>query len=103
MKMYSASDFVKVVDEQGTELPSVPKTWIGKYLLPDGVKRASRTATSTTAATETTGTEPAGNASTEEWAAYAKTKGATDADLVASDGNPLGRDELRAAYGTPAS
>lgn len=40
---------------------------------------------------------PAGNASQETWATYARTQGATDADL---DG--LGRDELREKYGPKA-
>lgn len=47
--------------------------------------------------------EPAGNANREEWAAYARLKGATDEDLVDEDGKDLGRDVLREKYGTPAS
>lgn len=46
--------------------------------------------------------EPAGNASGAEWAAYARTRGATDEDLVDADGKPLGRDALREKYATPA-
>lgn len=46
--------------------------------------------------------EPAGNASTADWAAYARTRGAEDADLVDGDGKPLTRDELRTKFGTPA-
>jgi hypothetical protein len=46
--------------------------------------------------------EPAGNASREEWAAYARSKGATDEDLLDADGKPLGRDALRDKYATPA-
>lgn len=38
--------------------------------------------------------QPAGNASTEEWAEYAKAQGATDADVEG-----LGRNELRDRYG----
>lgn len=45
--------------------------------------------------------EPAGNASTDEWLAYAKTKGAQDSDLVDGDGKALTRDALREKYGTP--
>ena len=37
---------------------------------------------------------PAGNASIEEWAEYAKARGATDADIEG-----LGRNELREKYG----
>lgn len=46
--------------------------------------------------------QPAGNASRDEWAEYARTQGATDADLVDSDGKELGRDALRDKYGTKA-
>lgn len=48
--------------------------------------------------------EPAGNASRDAWAEYARTsKGASDADLVDEDGNDLGRDALREKFGTPAA
>lgn len=47
--------------------------------------------------------EPAGNASTEVWAAYAVSRGASEDDLKDEDGHPLGRDELRVKYGTSAS
>lgn len=47
------------------------------------------------------GEEPKGNASTEEWADFAKSKGATDADLVDEKGEPLKRDALKEKYGTP--
>lgn len=43
--------------------------------------------------------QPAGNASTEKWVEYAKAQGATDADLIGADGQPLNRDELKAKYG----
>lgn len=46
--------------------------------------------------------EPSGNASTEEWANYARTKGASDADLLDDEGKPLGRDALRDKYAAPA-
>lgn len=46
--------------------------------------------------------EPAGNASTEEWVAFARLKGATDEDLVDEDGKPLGRDVLREKFGAPS-
>lgn len=38
--------------------------------------------------------QPSGNGSTEEWAAFAKSKGATDADLEG-----MSRNEIRAKYG----
>lgn len=47
--------------------------------------------------------EPAGNASRDEWADYARSQGATDEDLVDEDSKDLGRDALREKYGTPAS
>lgn len=46
--------------------------------------------------------EPAGNASTEAWVEFAKSKGAAEADLVDAEGNPLGQRALREKYGTPA-
>jgi hypothetical protein len=46
--------------------------------------------------------EPKGNASREEWATYARSKGAPESEL-AEDGSGLSRDELREKYGTPAS
>lgn len=45
--------------------------------------------------------EPKGNASTEEWTAYARSQGATDEDLVDEDGTDLGRDAIREKYGAP--
>jgi hypothetical protein len=47
--------------------------------------------------------EPAGNASTDEWVAYAKSKGAKDEDLVDADGKPLGQRALREKFGAAAS
>jgi hypothetical protein len=47
--------------------------------------------------------EPAGNAATEEWVAYAKTKGATDEDLKDEKGDPLGQKALREKFGAPKS
>jgi hypothetical protein len=51
---------------------------------------------------EATLEEPAGNAARDDWADFAKSKGATDADLVDKDGKALTRDALREKYGTPA-
>jgi hypothetical protein len=42
---------------------------------------------------------PSGNASREEWADFARSRGATDADLVDADGKDLTRNELRDRYG----
>lgn len=47
--------------------------------------------------------EPAGNASTEAWAEYARSKGALEADLVDEQGNALGREALREKYGSASS
>lgn len=44
--------------------------------------------------------EPKGNSSRDEWAEYARSKGATDADLVDGDGNALRREEIREKYGS---
>jgi hypothetical protein len=106
-------DFVEVVDAEGNELPSVPKHWGEDQLAPGAKfkKKASGRNSSSSGkdggkdgggSDPATPEEPAGNASTEAWAEFAKTKGATDADLVDSDGKPLGRDEIRAKYGTPS-
>lgn len=47
--------------------------------------------------------EPAGNASRDEWAAYAHEQGAPESETAPLDAGGLGRDELRAKYGTAAS
>lgn len=109
-------DFVEVVDADGNDLPPVPKHW-GEDQLPLGAKfkkKASRSTGSSSSSTPATGdsgdgsqssgdggpAEPAGSARTEAWVAFAKAKGATEEDLVDEDGNALGRDALRAKYGT---
>jgi hypothetical protein len=46
---------------------------------------------------------PAGNAPRDEWEKFARSRGATDADLVDADGKPLGRDALRERYGADAA
>lgn len=43
--------------------------------------------------------EPKGNASRDEWEAYAKSKGAAEEDLVDDKGEPLTRDALKEKYG----
>lgn len=43
--------------------------------------------------------QPAGNASADEWEAYARKLGASDADLLDEDGEPLGRNALRDKFG----
>jgi len=46
---------------------------------------------------------PAGNASAEDWTAYALAHGKTEADLNGEDGKPLGRDAIKALFvDTPA-
>lgn len=44
---------------------------------------------------------PKGNASREEWAAFAAGKGASDEELQAVEDGGSSRDELRAKYGAP--
>lgn len=108
MKTYTEKDMVDVVDEAGNDLSAIPKAWLGTDLVPAGVKQKSKSSgssssssSSSTPAARQPGEEPKGNASTEEWAAYAREKGATDDDLIV-DGKELTRDELKAKYGTPA-
>lgn len=96
MKTYDKSDFVDVVDAAGNAIPgmpSVPKAWLGTDLVPPGTKKG-------TPSTDDSPSEPAGNASREEWEAYARQRGATDADLVDDDGQPLGQDALRDKFGS---
>lgn len=103
MKTYTEKDMVEVVDEQGNDLPSVPKAWLNTDLLPAGVKKKSKSSgsSSDSAPQRQAGEEPSGNASRKEWAAYATEKGAQPEDLVV-DGKELTRDELREKYGTPS-
>lgn len=98
---YTEEDMVSVVNEAGVvQENKIPKQWLGTDLAP-GLKKAGRVKA---AAAENPNEEPAGNASREDWAAYAKSvKGVTDADLVDAEGKELGRDELREKFGTPAS
>lgn len=108
--LLTEKDFVKVVDAEGKDLPPVPKHWAADQL-PAGAEKKSGRASSSSASTSSSSTpppdpdaEPAGNASTEAWADWAKrVKGATDDDLKDADGEPLKRDEIRAKFGTPAS
>ena len=69
--------------------------------VPDGIEfgdhlfdPSDTEAADTEAASTDTAAPPAGNASTEVWQAYARSKGATDADLEGKS-----RDELREQYG----
>lgn len=107
MSLYDESDFIDTVDENGKPGPRVPETWLGTSHA-EGLKKKGRTRSSSTQQTRQEPpppagpTEPAGNASRDDWAAFAKAKGATDEDLVDDQGEPLGRDELRAKYGTPS-
>ncbi|CAI9417347.1 hypothetical protein [Nocardioides sp. T2.26MG-1] len=102
-------DFVKVVDADGNDLPAVPKHW-GEDQLPAGASKKGRASSSSSSSSSTPtpppdpDAEPAGNASRDAWADWAKrVKGATDADLVDTDGKDLGRDEIKAKFGTPGS
>lgn len=106
-------DFVTVVDAEGEELPSVPKHW-DEDLLPAGASKKSARSSSTTRSSSNTGgsntppvdpdAEPKGNASRDDWAAWAtRVKGATEDDLKDEQGEPLGREAIRAKFGTPSS
>ncbi|MDP9820389.1 hypothetical protein [Nocardioides massiliensis] len=109
----AGKDFVDLVDEADEVVGSVPKHWRDDQL-PPGTKKKGRSSRSSSTSTPTGGGqrqqtpstpsgEPAGNASREDWAAYAVTQGAEEKDLVDDKGEPLGRDELRAKYGQPQS
>ena len=111
--LLTEKDFVEVVDADGNPLPSVPKHW-GEDQLAPGAKTKSKPAKKAASSSgsgsksgsgdgEKADDEPAGNASTEAWVKFAKSKGATDDDLKDAAGEPLGREELKAKYGTPAS
>lgn len=112
--LLAAKDFVAVVDEDGNDLGyQVPKHWGADQLAPGAKKKSGRAQSSSstgstqqqsqTPAAPSGDGQPAGNASRDDWAAYAVTKGATDADLVDDKGEPLGRDEIKAKYGTQPS
>lgn len=112
--LLAEKDFVKVVDAEGHDLPPVPKHWGSELLPPGAEKKSGRSTSSSTSsssgtqapATRDAGQEPprAGAGSgTDEWVAFAKEEGATDADLVDGDGKPVTRDVLIDKYGTPAS
>lgn len=105
--LLTEKDFVDVIDEEGNDLGyQVPKHWTQDDL-PAGAKKKSRgsssTGSNTPPAARAAGEEPKGNASTDEWIAFAREKGATDADLLDDDGNALGQKALREKYGTPTS
>lgn len=107
--LLTEKDFVSVVDADGNDLPPVPKHW-GEEQLPAGAKKKSKAKSSSSSSSsgkasgQSGDAEPAGNASRDDWAAYAtKVKGAKAEDLVDADGKDLGRDELREKFGTPAS
>lgn len=107
--LLTARDFVDVVDEEGNDLGyQVPKHWGADQLAPGAKKKTGRSSSSSTSGSASTQQapakpegEPAGNASTEDWVAYAKSKGATDEDLKDEQGEPLGQKALREKYGTP--
>jgi len=114
MKIYKQSDMVDVVDANDQTIPglvTVPKAWVGTALLPAGTKKGSpksgddtpsRPSRSSTPKRES-GQEPPRNgagSSTEEWVAFARESGATDADLLDDTAEPLTREALIAKYGT---
>lgn len=102
--LYTESDFVDTVDENGQEGPRVPKSWLGTEYAAGLKKKGRSSGSSSSSTTPDPDAEPAGNASRDDWAAYATTvKGAKPEDLLDGDGKDLGRDELREKYGTPAS
>lgn len=108
--LLAAKDFVDVVDADGKALPPVPKHW-GVDQLPAGAEKKSKSNSSSTSSSSSqreprkTGDEPpksGAGSSTEEWVAYAKEKGATDADLLDANGEPLKQAALVEKFGTKA-
>lgn len=86
-------------DGTATYTGSFNRTEWDAYLAKSG-KDVSPTAEVPQEPTEPTEPEsPAGNASAEEWEAYARERGASDADLLDDDGEPLGRNALRDKFG----
>jgi hypothetical protein len=116
MSKYKQSDMVDVVDAEGLAipgLPQVPKAWLESKagLVPPGTKKgkpkdpAADTSSASSSPAPTPrkpGEEPKGNASTEEWEAYAKEKGAKAEDLLDDKAEPLSRDALKEKFGAKA-
>lgn len=99
-------DFAEVVDADGNALPSVPKHWTEDDLAPGASfkKKSAKASGSTSGGSNTPADgEPKGNASRDEWAAYATTKGAPDEETKPVEDGGLSRDDLKAKYGTSES
>lgn len=106
-------DFVDVIDENDAVVGTAPKHWDESQLAPGTRLKKRATRSSSNGASTPSGqqtppppptdpVEPAGNASTDDWKAYAIATGAKPEDLVV-DGKDLTRDELKAKYGKPAA
>lgn len=114
MSMYTKSDMVEVVDAEGLAipgLPQVPKAWLESKagLVPPGTKKgkpkdpnADASSSGSAATPRKPGEEPKGNASMDEWVAYAKEKGATDEDLLDDKAEPLSYADIKAKFGSKA-
>ena len=74
----------------GSEVPD----WAVDLVHSDDIDSPAAPAGNASTDEQTDTDPPAGNASTEVWQAYARSKGATDADLEGKS-----RDELREQYG----
>lgn len=102
-------DFREVVDEEGNDLPPVPKHWGEDQLaLGASFKRKTARASSSSSSGGSAGgggqqsgqdAEPKGNASREDWAAYATKKGAPEEETKPVEDGGLSRDDLKAKYG----
>lgn len=111
---FKKSDFVEVVDADGNAIPTMPvapKSWLGTALVPPGTKKgkpksdddaSTSSSSSSTPAKREPGTEPAKNASRDEWAAYAVEKGAQPDDLLDDKGEELDRGALIEKYAAKA-
>jgi hypothetical protein len=71
---------------KGDDVPDWAKDQVGDHLLEGGAKQED-------------GSAPKGNASREDWAAYAKAKGAPDEETRSVEEGGLKQAELRDKYG----
>jgi hypothetical protein len=86
-------EVLEVEDSVGADMCSAG---IGTPEVDDKVEKAVPPATEQRSGDEA----PKGNASRDEWAAYAASKGAPDEETQPVEDGGLGRDDLRAKYGS---
>lgn len=106
--LLTEKDFREVVGPDGEDLPSVPKHWGEDQLAPGATFKAKPAKSgsgsgSGSGSTPPADGEPKGNASREDWVAYATTKGAPEEETKPVEDGGLSRNDLKAKYGTPQS